>query len=198
MHKITTIIFDFGDVLIEDRVDKFEKARGLFKLPKAKQKKYFSILHQSETNKKTTANFLKITKKLLAPKFSLKQIENYVLNAEILPPYKLLNKLKKYYRILILSNNQKNWPQKFAKKTKINLKGIPFINSAKVGMRKPDLKIYQYAIKKYKLKPKETVFIDDQKKNLIPAKKLGIRTIWYRQDIAKLKKDLKKLDITIS
>ena len=192
---IKTIIFDFGDVLIEDRVDKFEKIRGLFKLPKTDQKKYFNILHQSETGKKTTEDFLKITKKLLAPKFSLKQIENYILNAEILPPYKLLNKLKKYYRILILSNNQKNWPQKFAKETKINLKGIPFINSVKVSMRKPDLKIYQYAIKKYKLKPKETVFIDDQKKNLIPAKKLGIKTILYQQNIYNLRLKLKKLGI---
>lgn len=195
MNKITTIIFDFGNVLIEDKVDKFEKTHGLFRLPAVAQKTYFSILHQSEIGKKTTKNFLKITQKLLAPKFSLKQIENNILNAKILPPYKLIKKLKKQYKILILSNNQKSWPLKFFKKTNINLKGIPFINSAKIGMRKPDLKIYQYAIKKYKLKPKEAIFIDDQKRNLIPAKKLGINTFLYKQNINDLKRRLKKFSI---
>jgi len=51
------------------------------------------------------------------------------------------------------------------------------ILSCRVGMRKPELKIYKLALKKLKVKPEECIFIDDQNENLKPAKKLGMKVI---------------------
>lgn len=50
------------------------------------------------------------------------------------------------------------------------------ICSTEVGMIKPNQDIFSYAIEKNKLNPLQTVYIDDSKKNLLTAEKLGIQT----------------------
>lgn len=49
--------------------------------------------------------------------------------------------------------------------------------SSKVGLRKPEPKIYLLTVKRLKVKPEECLFIDDRTEFLKPAKKLGIKTI---------------------
>ena len=43
---------------------------------------------------------------------------------------------------------------------------------------KPAIEPYEKLAKKFNINPKETVFIDDIAKNLEPAKKLGMKTVW--------------------
>ena len=52
--------------------------------------------------------------------------------------------------------------------------------SCDVGLRKPNPKIYKLTLKKLGLKPAQTLFIDNQQWNLQPAKKLGMKTILFR------------------
>jgi len=49
--------------------------------------------------------------------------------------------------------------------------------SSRVGLRKPERKIFLLAVKRLKVKPEECIFIDDRDEFLKPAKKLGIRTV---------------------
>ena len=49
--------------------------------------------------------------------------------------------------------------------------------SYKMGMRKPERRIYEHIIKDLDLIPNETVFLDDLGMNLKTAKQLGINTI---------------------
>ena len=49
--------------------------------------------------------------------------------------------------------------------------------SGKEKMVKPDKEIYLLAIKKFKLDPNQTVFIDDKIENINAAKNLGFKTI---------------------
>ena len=51
------------------------------------------------------------------------------------------------------------------------------IISGKEKMVKPDKEIYLLAIKKFKLNPNQTVFIDDKIENINTAKNLGFKTI---------------------
>ena len=51
------------------------------------------------------------------------------------------------------------------------------IISGREKLIKPDPAIYQLAIKRFDLKPNETVFIDDREENIIAAKTLGFHTI---------------------
>ena len=68
------------------------------------------------------------------------------------------------------------------------------IVSCDVGLRKPDKKIYELTLKKLKLKPAQTIFIDNRDFNLIPPKKLGMKTVLFKnnkQAIREIEKLLK-------
>ncbi|MBT5198110.1 MAG: HAD-IA family hydrolase, partial [Gammaproteobacteria bacterium] len=49
--------------------------------------------------------------------------------------------------------------------------------SSKVGMRKPDPKIYELACKEMGIEPSEAIYLDDLGINLKPARALGMSTI---------------------
>ncbi|MGY4304453.1 putative hydrolase of the HAD superfamily [Bradyrhizobium sp. USDA 4369] len=51
------------------------------------------------------------------------------------------------------------------------------IESAKIGLRKPDLRIYQMMIEALGVNPADCVYLDDLGVNLKPARALGITTI---------------------
>lgn len=48
------------------------------------------------------------------------------------------------------------------------------ILSDKIGIKKPDLRIFDYLLHKYRLDPRSSVFIDDQQINLKAAEQVGI------------------------
>lgn len=51
------------------------------------------------------------------------------------------------------------------------------IESAKIGLRKPDLRIYQLMVETLKVDPKKCVYLDDLGVNLKPAREMGMTTI---------------------
>ena len=53
------------------------------------------------------------------------------------------------------------------------------IYSCRINMVKPENGIYKYLLSEYNLNSMETVFIDDREENLLPAEKLGIKTIKF-------------------
>jgi len=68
------------------------------------------------------------------------------------------------------------------------------IFSCEVGFEKPDKEIYLLVLKKLKVEPEEALFIDNRKIYINRARKLGIKTILFK-NINQLKKDLLKFDI---
>jgi putative hydrolase of the HAD superfamily len=61
--------------------------------------------------------------------------------------------------------------------------------SYEMGTNKPDSVMYATAIEKLGLPPEETLFVDDDPRNLEPAKELGMSAIHF-ESVEKLKKDL--------
>lgn len=51
------------------------------------------------------------------------------------------------------------------------------IESAKIGLRKPDPRIYQLMVETLKVDPKKCVYLDDLGVNLKPAREMGMTTI---------------------
>ena len=51
------------------------------------------------------------------------------------------------------------------------------IESAKIGLRKPDPRIYQMMVETLKVDPKNCVYLDDLGVNLKPAREMGMTTI---------------------
>lgn len=60
------------------------------------------------------------------------------------------------------------------------------VASAEAGCAKPDLKIFNLALEQAECKPNEAVMIGDRLDNdVVPAKQLGMKTVWVRQGFAK-------------
>jgi len=68
------------------------------------------------------------------------------------------------------------------------------IVSGHEGIRKPFAEIYQLAGKRFGVKPKETLFIDDNLRNIKGAQAVGFQTIHFKNPTA-LKKELIHLGI---
>jgi putative hydrolase of the HAD superfamily len=52
-----------------------------------------------------------------------------------------------------------------------------FVESSKLGLRKPDPRIYAHVCEALAIAPRDAVFLDDIGRNLKPARELGMRTI---------------------
>ncbi|MBI4049534.1 MAG: HAD-IA family hydrolase [Candidatus Doudnabacteria bacterium] len=95
--------------------------------------------------------------------------------------FKLMFKLQKEgYKILILSKNTP--PQFKAALKKLGTRKYfrNIINTFDLRLAKGSKKTMQFVLRKFKVKPQQAVFIDDQDFNLIEAKKMGVKTIHYQ------------------
>ena len=107
----------------------------------------------------------------------------------------IARRLSRRYKLFALSNVDENTTKKCFDRFGFYRFFDGIILSWKVHMRKPEPEIYQYVLKKMKLSPEETVFIDNYPMNLPPAKKMGIRTILFRNP-EQLEKDLVKFGVS--
>jgi 2-haloacid dehalogenase len=101
-----------------------------------------------------------------------------------------LNLKKKGKKIYILSNFPGDQFDNFMKENKFLNEFDDMIISGKVGLKKPDKKIYELAIKKFDCNPSKTLFIDDRPENTEAAQNLGINIITL-DDPSKLKDYIK-------
>jgi putative hydrolase of the HAD superfamily len=72
--------------------------------------------------------------------------------------------------------------------------------SAEIGSGKDNEDIFRIALNEIECKPYECVFIDNQERNLIIPKKMGIKTIFYddeKRDINGLKKEMEEYGIIV-
>lgn len=97
-----------------------------------------------------------------------------------------LNLKKKGKKIYILSNFPGDQFDNFMKQNKFLNEFDDMIISGKVGLKKPDKRIYELAIKKFDCNPSKTLFIDDRPENTEAAQNLGINIITL-DDPGKLK-----------
>jgi HAD superfamily hydrolase (TIGR01662 family) len=96
----------------------------------------------------------------------------------------ILKKLHEKYRLGIIAN------QSLGTQERIDQWGIGryfnvVVASAEAGCAKPDPKIFTMALQKANCEPGEAVMVGDRLDNdIIPAKKLGMKTVWVRQGFA--------------
>ena len=110
--------------------------------------------------------------------------------------FELIRKLSKKYKLALLSNTSEfDYKYGIKKFDVINLFDATSL-SYEVKEMKPGEKIFKDVLAKLGLKPEECVYIDDIKKYVEAAKKLGINDICYI-DEENLILELKKLKVII-
>lgn len=73
--------------------------------------------------------------------------------------------------------------------------------SAEAGYEKPDLRIFKLALEQASCNPQNAIMVGDRLENdIVPARQLGMKTIWVRQGFAKyqsVEKECEKPDYII-
>ncbi|MCD4744985.1 MAG: HAD family phosphatase [Bacteroidales bacterium] len=194
LKNIKNIIFDFGGVIIDIN---HQLAENAFKDLGIKHfDKLYSQLVQNELFDKlergfiSAQNFRKKIKELIKIPVTDKEID-HAWNCLILDfpreRIKLLEKIKNKYRIFLLSNTNEIhynlYIQKFKDEFKKDFSELfeKTYWSFKIGMRKPDKEIFEFIMNQNKLKPSETLFIDDSIQHIKGAKKMRINTYFLKK-----------------
>ena len=132
---------------------------------------------------KNDKEFESTIQRVIQKRVPVKEILKISIESQIIPKehIEIIKKLKKDYKVGILSNNVQEWIVQVLKNYKIEDLFDAVIVSSKVGARKPDALIYFEALKRLSVKPKESVFIADEvSEDLVPATGLGMKTIWLK------------------
>ncbi|MEG1371904.1 MAG: HAD family phosphatase [Mucinivorans sp.] len=189
-NKIETIIFDFGNVLLDIdislTVDAFRKM-GIDKFDERDiHPNNIGIFHDMEIGKASKDDFLAQMRSMSSRSEEIadQQIID-VWNRLILPfdytKFELLDKLAKKYNVILLSNTNKLHHDFFEHKFDCeNPFGRPFKSffdyvfySDEMKLRKPEREIYEVVQDTAKFDPQRTLFIDDNAPNLVEPAKMG-------------------------
>ncbi|MFC2097568.1 HAD family hydrolase [Bacteroidota bacterium] len=97
-----------------------------------------------------------------------------------------LKQIKPLYRTFLLSNTNIIHAEYYNNmlKNKHDINNLTDLfekvyYSHEIGIRKPDPKAFNIVMDENNLKPKETLFVDDMKENIIAAENLGIKGLLY-------------------
>jgi len=196
-EHIDTIIFDFGGVLIN--IDYHRTIQAFRQLgiedfeERYSQADQTSLFNDLEIGKISAQRFVNELLHFLPKGTSPNQVV-HAWNAMLLDVpqsrIELLQKLKRKYRLFLLSNtNEIHIPKALIEWKKSS--DIDFYDcfehvylSHEIGMRKPNEEIFEYVCQQQNIRPENAVFIDDSIQHIDGAKKMGLNTIHLTPDQA--------------
>lgn len=125
-----------------------------------------------------------------------KELRDYVYMIGSLnkPVLGLIARLKKNYKISAATNHAREWFEDNSKRFDFNRYFDIVVTSYEEGLAKPEEAFYKALLKKVGFAAEECVFIDNSKKNVEAAEKIGINVIFY-EDYDSFVKSLKELGI---
>jgi putative hydrolase of the HAD superfamily len=84
------------------------------------------------------------------------------------------------YRLAILTNNVREWEAQWRAMLPVDELFELVVDSAFVGMRKPDPAIYRLTCERLGVAPGACLFVDDVEVNCTAAAGLGMTAVWFR------------------
>ncbi len=183
--KIKAIIFDIGNVILffnNHLVSK--RLQALTHLSEEKLfKTVFGFYMEKELDlgKFPADDFLKLVRSKLKLKTSIPQMhtlfsdifkENVLISS-------LIRQLKGKIPLIAISNTNESHFEFIRKHFPILHLLDHIIASCEVGVKKPHSGIYFQGLKHVSAQPQDCLFIDDQEKNITPARMLGFQTHLY-------------------
>jgi putative hydrolase of the HAD superfamily len=87
------------------------------------------------------------------------------------------------HRMAILTNNVREWEEVWRSKLPVDEIFELIVDSAWVGMRKPERAIYELTIERLGgLAPEQHLFVDDNELNVEAARELGLQAVHFRSN----------------
>lgn len=188
------LFFDLGSTIIDERIAYEHRLKGIADLANVPYEEVCRI----------AVEFYKQNKKgdLETAKFFEVELPGWYTEGEVLyeDAVKSLETLSKKYKIGTIANQALGTRQRLEQYDILKYFDL-VIASAEEGVAKPDRRIFEIALERSNCKPDNAVMIGDRIDNdIVPAKLLGIHTIWIRQGFGKywrIGKEIEKADCAV-
>ena len=195
-ERIDTVISDFGGVLTSPMTESFvgvldSSGVSLEELGKAMmaiaERDGSNPLAEVETGRVSVATFLgRISDQLSEQVGSQVELDGFGERyfRHLRPNQRLIDYMRglreRGYKTAICTNNIREWEQLWRAMLPVEEIFDVVVDSAFVGSRKPERRIYEITLERLGASPEAAVFIDDIEANCEGARQLGIHAIRFR------------------
>jgi putative hydrolase of the HAD superfamily len=196
MSRLEAIISDFGGVLTSPLLDSFTAFQdssgvSLEQLGSAMAalaaRSGANPLFELETGRMTEASFLsslgdelttQLGREVQLHGFGERYFEHLHPNERLIEYMRELR--ERGYKLAICTNNVREWEQRWRAKLPVDEIFDVVIDSAFVGTRKPEPRIYELTLERLDVPASAALLVDDIELNCDAARQLGIRAVWFR------------------
>lgn len=192
--NIEWIFFDVGSTIIDEHIAYEHRMREIADSAKTT---YRSVYETAMTFYKQNKKGDLETAKLLGVELTKWHKEDEILYGDA---SKCLEILSSRYEIGIIANQSLGTRQRLEQHGVLQYIDL-VIASTEEGVAKPDKKIFEIALERANCKPDNAIMIGDRIDNdIIPAKLLGMHTIWIKQGFGQywnITEDVEKADYVV-
>ena len=198
MGRIEAVISDFGGVLTTPLIDSFaafQDSSGISfeqlgtAMAKVSEQEGVNPLFELETGRISEARFLELISeqlsRQLARPVTLDRFAEWFL-AHLHPNERMIEYMRELrdrgYRLAICTNNVREWEREWRSKLPVDEIFEVVVDSAFVGTRKPEQRIYDLTLERLGVSPSAALLIDDLELNCDAARTFGIDAIWFRSN----------------
>lgn len=196
--RIEAIVSDFGGVLTSPLIDSFlafQQSSGVplealgLAMAAIASRNGANPLFELETGRMTEADFLRqlggeLTRRMgrtvEMSRFGERYFESLRPNTQMIDYLRGLR--DRGYRLAICTNNVREWEPLWRAKLPVDEIFELVVDSAFVGTRKPERRIYEITLERLGLPAPRTLLIDDLEVNCTAAAEVGMRAVWFRDN----------------
>jgi putative hydrolase of the HAD superfamily len=196
MDRVSAVISDFGGVLTSPLLGSFEaftRSSGvsLEELGKAMAAiaaaRGVNPLFELETGRLSEPEFLGTLGRQLSDQLDREVVldgfgERYFANLE--PNQPMIDYMRslreRSYKLAICTNNVREWEPLWRAMLPVDEIFDVVVDSAFVGSRKPEPRIYELTLERLGVDSGAALFIDDIEVNCTAARELGMRAVWFQ------------------
>jgi putative hydrolase of the HAD superfamily len=196
MTRIEAVISDFGGVLTSPLIESYAAVQNSSGVPLEALGKAMAAIAQRdgsnplfelETGRLSEAKFVdglsrELTEELGRPvsihDFGTRFFEHLHPNERMIEYMRELR--DRGYKLGICTNNVREWESLWRAKLPVDEIFSVVVDSAFVGSRKPEPKIYEITLERLAVPAQAALMIDDVEVNCTGARDLGMRAVWFR------------------
>jgi putative hydrolase of the HAD superfamily len=196
MSPISAVISDFGGVLTSPLSDSFVAFQNRSGIPLEAlgnamaalgARQHAHPMAALETGRVTESEFLSGLERELEGQLgravTLDQFGEHFLE-NLHPNQPLIEYMRglavRGYKLAICTNNIREWEARWRAKLPVDEIFDVVVDSAFVGTRKPEPRIYEITLERLGVPPEAALLLDDVELNCTAAEELGITAVWFR------------------
>jgi putative hydrolase of the HAD superfamily len=199
VSRVEALISDFGGVLTTPLVESFAALQGDsdvdlqavgMAMARVAEEQGINPLFELETGRMTEHDFLGSLGRALSQNlgreielhgFGERYFANLHPNEELIAYFRSLR--ERGLRLALLTNNVREWEPLWRPKLPVDELFELVVDSAFVGMRKPDPEIYRLTLDRLGgVPPQRSLFVDDNEGNVDAARDLGMHAVHFRSN----------------